>query len=70
MQDFNPNIVNTNLEHLSKCYRDIEPLEDVRVEHRFSPLRSGKHKLIGTFSSKELIDITGSADMEVYGDEE
>jgi transglutaminase 1 len=42
----------------------------VKVEHSFTPQRSGRQKLVGTFSSKELVDITGSADIEVFEDEE
>ncbi|XP_067009336.2 hemocyte protein-glutamine gamma-glutamyltransferase [Anabrus simplex] len=49
-------------------YRDVNPQEEVKLEHRFMPQKSGSLTLIGTFYSKELLDITGSAKMEVYED--
>ncbi|KDR22723.1 Hemocyte protein-glutamine gamma-glutamyltransferase [Zootermopsis nevadensis] len=51
-------------------YRDIQPEEEVKVEHSFIPQRAGRQKLVGTFSSKELLDITGSVEIEVAEDEE
>lgn len=42
----------------------------MKVEHGFTPQRAGRQKLVGTFSSKELLDITGSVEIEVLEDEE
>jgi transglutaminase 1 len=51
-------------------FRDVQPEEEVEVQHSFAPQRTGRQKLVGTFSSKELVDITGSAEIEVFEDEE
>jgi len=40
------------------------------VEHSFTPQRAGRQKLVGTFSSKELLDITGSTEIEIFEEEE
>jgi len=42
----------------------------VIVEHSFTPQRAGRQKLVGTFSSKELLDITGSTEIEILEEEE
>jgi transglutaminase 1 len=42
----------------------------VNVEHSFTPQRAGRQKLVGTFSSKELLDITGSTEIEILEEEE
>jgi len=51
-------------------YRDVQPEEEVIVEHSFTPQRAGRQKLVGTFSSKELLDITGSTEIEILEEEE
>nr|CAD7195290.1 unnamed protein product [Timema douglasi] len=51
-------------------YRDIRAGELVVLEHRFTPMRAGAQKLIATFSSTELLDITGAASIDVYDDTE
>ena len=50
--------------------RDVQPEEEVKVEHSFTPQTAGRQKLVGTFSSKELLDITGSAVIEIFEEEE
>jgi hypothetical protein len=42
----------------------------VIVEHSFTPQRAGRQKLVGTFTSKELLDITGSTEIEIFEEEE
>ncbi|CAK9825429.1 Hemocyte protein-glutamine gamma-glutamyltransferase [Anthophora retusa] len=51
-------------------FRDVEPEEDVYVEHQLVPQKSGPQKIIATFTSKELVDITGSAAVEVLDEDE
>ncbi|KAK0181356.1 hypothetical protein PV327_003648 [Microctonus hyperodae] len=51
-------------------FRDVAPLESVRVEHELVPQRSGAQKIIATFTSKELVDVTGSAAVDVLEEEE
>nr|CAD7411873.1 unnamed protein product [Timema poppensis] len=51
-------------------YRDIRAGELVVLEHRFTPMRAGAQKLVATFSSTELLDITGAASIDVYDDTE
>jgi len=46
-------------------FRDVEPEEDVYVEHQLVPQKSGEQKIIATFTSKELVDITGCATVDV-----
>ncbi|XP_043498995.1 hemocyte protein-glutamine gamma-glutamyltransferase-like [Polistes fuscatus] len=46
-------------------FRDVGPLEEVYVEHQLVPQKPGEQKIIATFASKELVDITGSATIEV-----
>ncbi|GAB1865095.1 Hemocyte protein-glutamine gamma-glutamyltransferase [Camponotus japonicus] len=47
------------------AFRDVEPEEDVYVEHQLVPQKSGEQKIIATFTSKELVDITGCATVDV-----
>nr|CAD7442811.1 unnamed protein product [Timema bartmani] len=49
---------------------DIRAGELVVLEHRFTPMRAGAQKLVATFSSTELLDITGAASIDVYDDTE
>ncbi|XP_029050164.2 hemocyte protein-glutamine gamma-glutamyltransferase-like [Osmia bicornis bicornis] len=51
-------------------FRDVEPEEDVYVEHQLVPQKSGAQKIIATFTSKELVDITGSAAIDVLDEDE
>lgn len=51
-------------------YRDINPEELATVQVILMPSTAGQQKLVATFSSKELIDITGSVTVEVFDDEE
>ena len=46
-------------------YRDIEPEEDVYVEHQLVPQQAGQQKIVATFTSKQLVDITGSISVDV-----
>lgn len=46
-------------------FRDIAPEEEVRVEHSVVAQRPGPQRIIATFTSKELTDITGSASIDV-----
>nr|CAD7425377.1 unnamed protein product [Timema monikensis] len=50
--------------------KDIRAGELVVLEHRFTPMRAGVQKLVATFSSTELLDITGAASIDVYDDTE
>lgn len=52
------------------AFRDIDPEEDIYVEHQLIPQKAGSQKIIATFTSKELVDVTGSAAIEVLDDEE
>lgn len=52
------------------AFRDIEPEEDVYVEHQLIPQKAGAQKIIATFTSKELVDVTGSAAIDVVDEEE
>ncbi|XP_071559341.1 hemocyte protein-glutamine gamma-glutamyltransferase [Temnothorax nylanderi] len=47
------------------AFRDVGPEEDVYVEHQLVPQKSGEQKIIATFTSKELVDITGCATVDV-----
>ncbi|XP_043278187.1 hemocyte protein-glutamine gamma-glutamyltransferase-like [Venturia canescens] len=47
-------------------FRDVAPEEDVRVEHQLVPQKAGPQKIIATFTSKQLTDVTGSAAIDVY----
>lgn len=51
-------------------FRDVEPLEEVRVQHQFVPQKEGKQKIIATFTSKQLVDVTGSVEVDVMEEEE
>ncbi|XP_060814180.1 hemocyte protein-glutamine gamma-glutamyltransferase-like [Bombus pascuorum] len=52
------------------AFRDIEPEEDVYVEHQLIPQKAGAQKIIATFTSKELVDVTGSAAIDVLDEDE
>lgn len=45
--------------------RDIRPEEEAIMEHRFTPYQTGEHKIVATFTSKQLLDITGSATLDI-----
>jgi transglutaminase 1 len=47
------------------AFRDVGPEEDVYVEHQLVPQKPGEQKIIATFTSKELVDITGCATVDV-----
>lgn len=47
-------------------YPGVKPGALVKVDAEIVPKLSGEQKLVATFSSKELLDITGSAKIEVY----
>lgn len=51
-------------------YRDIEAQEVVKMPVVLTPTLIGNQTLVATFSSKELIDITGTAQVEIFDDEE
>ncbi|XP_012266223.1 hemocyte protein-glutamine gamma-glutamyltransferase-like [Athalia rosae] len=51
-------------------FRDVGPNELVRVEHQFEPQKAGKQQIIATFTSKQLVDVTGSATVEVFDEDE
>ncbi|KAG7205076.1 hypothetical protein KM043_005453 [Ampulex compressa] len=51
-------------------FREVAPEEEVYVEHQLVPQKSGEQKIIATFTSKELVDITGSASVEVLDENE
>lgn len=46
-------------------FRDVGPEQDVYVEHQLVPQKPGEQKIIATFTSKQLVDITGSATVDV-----
>ncbi|XP_076766977.1 hemocyte protein-glutamine gamma-glutamyltransferase [Xylocopa sonorina] len=48
------------------AFRDVEPEEDVYVEHQLVPQKAGPQTIIATFTSKELVDVTGSTVVEVF----
>ena len=47
------------------AFKDVGPEEDVYVEHQLVPQKPGEQKIIATFTSKELVDITGCATVDV-----
>lgn len=47
-------------------YPDVKPGALVKATVQITPKVIGEQKLIATFSSSELLDITGSAKVEVY----
>ncbi|XP_044729882.1 hemocyte protein-glutamine gamma-glutamyltransferase-like [Chrysoperla carnea] len=51
-------------------FRNIRAKEHVKAKTFFIPKSSGDHKLIATFISKELVDMTGAAKIEVLDSEE
>uniref|UniRef100_A0A1B6EUM3 Transglutaminase-like domain-containing protein n=1 Tax=Cuerna arida TaxID=1464854 RepID=A0A1B6EUM3_9HEMI len=46
-------------------YRDIGPEAEATWEIMFTPMFAGSYKLVATFDSKELTDITGSVNVDV-----
>lgn len=50
-------------------YPDVKPGALVKVDADIVPKIDGEQKLIATFTSKQLLDITGSAKFEVIGEE-
>ncbi|XP_015109544.1 hemocyte protein-glutamine gamma-glutamyltransferase [Diachasma alloeum] len=46
-------------------FRDVGPLEDVRVEHQLVPQKAGQQKIIATFTSRQLVDVTGAVAVDV-----
>lgn len=46
-------------------FRDVDPEEEVYVEHQLVPQKPGAQKVIATFTSRELVDVTGSAAIDV-----
>lgn len=50
-------------------YPDAKPGALIKVDVEIVPKTDGEQKLVATFTSKQLIDITGSAKFEVIGDE-
>lgn len=52
------------------AFRDVEPEEDIYVEHQLVPQKGGSQKVIATFTSKQLVDITGSAAIDVLDEDE
>ncbi|XP_043468472.1 hemocyte protein-glutamine gamma-glutamyltransferase-like [Leptopilina heterotoma] len=46
-------------------YRDVAPEENIYVEHELVPQKSGPQKIVATFTSKQLVDITGSISVDV-----
>ncbi|XP_033341899.2 hemocyte protein-glutamine gamma-glutamyltransferase [Megalopta genalis] len=51
-------------------FRNVQPEEHIYVEHQLIPQKSGSQKIIATFSSKQLVDITGSASVDVLDPDE
>lgn len=46
-------------------YRDVAPEENIYVEHELVPQKAGPQKIVATFTSKQLVDITGSISVDV-----
>ncbi|XP_078586335.1 coagulation factor XIII A chain-like [Branchiostoma floridae x Branchiostoma japonicum] len=46
-------------------FRNIRPGETVKIEERFTPKRAGLKEIVANFSSSELCDITGEAEVQV-----
>lgn len=46
-------------------FRDIRPKEVVRITVPITPLNVGEFKIVATFTSTELTDITGRAKLDV-----
>lgn len=47
-------------------HADVKPGGLLKVEAQVIPKSAGEQKIIATFASKELVDITGSALVNVY----
>ncbi|KAG8222477.1 hypothetical protein J437_LFUL000839 [Ladona fulva] len=54
---------------LQNC-KDIQPLETVRLEKTFVPSLSGSIKLVSTFTSKELTDVSGASVFECLDEDD
>lgn len=46
-------------------FRNVDPEESIYVEHELVPQKSGPQKIVATFTSKQLVDITGSISVDV-----
>lgn len=46
-------------------FRDIGPEENIYVEHQLVPQKPGEQQIVATFTSKQLLDITGCATVDV-----
>ncbi|XP_063233133.1 hemocyte protein-glutamine gamma-glutamyltransferase-like [Bacillus rossius redtenbacheri] len=46
-------------------YRDVGPGETAQLERSFAPRATGEVRLVASFSSSELVDVTGSAVLQV-----
>lgn len=51
-------------------YQNVKPGQLVKVDTQITPKTSGEQKIVATFSSKELLDISGTAKVEIFDDEE
>ncbi|XP_050511341.1 hemocyte protein-glutamine gamma-glutamyltransferase [Diabrotica virgifera virgifera] len=49
---------------------DVKPGTVIRIETSIVPKYEGEQKLVATFTSRELLDITGTAKVEVVSEEE
>lgn len=47
-------------------HADVKPGGLLKVEANIIPKSAGEQKIIATFTSKELVDVTGSALVNVY----
>ena len=55
------------MSHHSHC-RDLEPHEHADITVTVTAKRPGVRKLMASFQSKELMDVTGQVDIEVVKD--
>lgn len=46
-------------------FRDVNPLGELKYTHKFIPRAIGTQRWVGTFSSRELVDIVGVCMVEV-----
>lgn len=51
-------------------FPDVKPGALVKVDTQIITKIAGDQKIIVTFTSKELVDVTGSIKIEVYDDDE
>ncbi|XP_012257376.2 hemocyte protein-glutamine gamma-glutamyltransferase-like [Athalia rosae] len=56
--------------HIKLPFENIRPGELVTVRHRLVPQKAGQLNLVATFTSKELVDVTGSATVRVLDKED